>query len=319
MTRDPKVHVYIPNSFQVPKGFVDDGLIGLLGGNDVKLLFVACRAILASDDGRATRRSRLSVTRFMGLSKLSRQSVLGSIRRLETANILLPIDRPNSDGQLYELNLGERGGYDWAYLESLRDGRVKNTNPEKARAVRAANRLSRETNVTDPPAISGGNAGLANRPPESGDRSIYQSKSGLFANAESLWQIDSLKLKVKNENNNTPISDESDPNAELWARALEVLEKETTNNIFRNYLKASRLVEINAGTYVVAVADRWTRDWLTLQFAGQLRRLLVRLTGQAAEVRFVVVSPPQPSEDKREDGAGSPRPTEAEALQTTAV
>jgi len=287
--RDPKVHVYIPNSFQVPKGFVDDGLVGLLGGNDVKLLWVACRAILSSDDGRATRRARLSLTRFIDLSKLSRQSVLDSIRRLETANILLPVGVPNGDGQMYELNLGEHGGYDWGYLESLREKRIQNPNAQKARAARAAKRmgkgLSQNSNVTDASAISGGSGGLADRPPESDDRSSPKTAGGLSARAIGLLQIDSLKLKVKKDNTNTLISDEI---AEFWARALEVLAQETPAGIFQTYLQASRLSEANAGVYVVAVADQQRRDWLTVKFTDQLRRTLVRLTGQAAEVRFVV-------------------------------
>jgi hypothetical protein len=81
---------------------------------------------------------------------------------------------------------------------------------------------------------------------------------------------------------------ETDPAGRIWQAALGELQLELTRATFETWLRNSRLVTCEDGVFVIGVANTYARDWLESRLRSVVERVLARLTGQPARVRFVV-------------------------------
>lgn len=81
----------------------------------------------------------------------------------------------------------------------------------------------------------------------------------------------------------------------IWQAALGELQLELTRATFETWLRNSRLVACEDGVFVIGVANTYARDWLESRLRSVVARVLTRLTGRTASVRFVVW------EDQREE------------------
>jgi hypothetical protein len=81
---------------------------------------------------------------------------------------------------------------------------------------------------------------------------------------------------------------ETDPASRIWQAALGELQLELTRATFETWLRNSRLVTCEDGVFVIGVANTYARDWLESRLRSVVERVLARLTGQPARVRFVV-------------------------------
>ncbi len=74
----------------------------------------------------------------------------------------------------------------------------------------------------------------------------------------------------------------------IWQAALGELQLELTRATFETWLRNSRLVACEDGVFVIGVANTYARDWLESRLRSVVARVLTRLTGRTASVRFVV-------------------------------
>ena len=81
---------------------------------------------------------------------------------------------------------------------------------------------------------------------------------------------------------------ETDPAGRIWQTALGELQLELTRATFETWLRNSHLVSCEDGVFVIGVANTYARDWLESRLRSVVERVLARLTGQPARVRFVV-------------------------------
>ena len=115
---------FIPNSFQTPNAYVDEGIIALLTGDETKLLFIAIRHILGWADKRVTRQDNISLSQFQKSSGLARKTVIEGMRRLARFNIVRMVKQgspQDNEATLWELNLGQHGDINLDELEKRQD------------------------------------------------------------------------------------------------------------------------------------------------------------------------------------------------------
>lgn len=74
----------------------------------------------------------------------------------------------------------------------------------------------------------------------------------------------------------------------IWQAALGELQLELTRATFETWLRDTRLVACEDGVFVIGVANTYARDWLESRLRSVVARVLTRLTGRTASVRFVV-------------------------------
>ncbi len=86
----------------------------------------------------------------------------------------------------------------------------------------------------------------------------------------------------------------------IWQAALGELQLELTRATFETWLRNSRLVACEDGVFVIGVANSYARDWLESRLRAVVTRVLTRLTGRTASVRFVVW------EEQREEPEAAP-------------
>ena len=76
----------------------------------------------------------------------------------------------------------------------------------------------------------------------------------------------------------------------LWPAALGELQLQMTQANFDTWLRDSRLLKYEDGTFVVAVKSGYAKDFLERRCLATIKRTLVRLTGRTIQVKFVVWS-----------------------------
>nr|HID14208.1 chromosomal replication initiator protein DnaA [Anaerolineae bacterium] len=76
----------------------------------------------------------------------------------------------------------------------------------------------------------------------------------------------------------------------IWSAALGELQLQTTQATFDTWLRDSRLLKYEDGTFVIAVKNGYAKDWLEHRLLATIKRTLARLTGRTVEVKFVVWS-----------------------------
>ncbi len=101
----------------------------------------------------------------------------------------------------------------------------------------------------------------------------------------------------------------------IWSAALGELQLQMTQATFDTWLRDSRLLKYEDGTFVVAVKSGYAKDWLEHRLLAIIKRTLARLTSRTVEVQFVVWS----EEDQKQDDVSLlnlPTPAPAPAVET---
>jgi chromosomal replication initiator protein len=74
----------------------------------------------------------------------------------------------------------------------------------------------------------------------------------------------------------------------VWSAALGELQLQMTQATFDTWLRDSRLLKYEDGTFVVSVKSGYAKDWLENRLLTTIKRTLARLAGQTVAVKFVV-------------------------------
>ena len=76
--------------------------------------------------------------------------------------------------------------------------------------------------------------------------------------------------------------------ARIWSAALGELQLQMTQATFETWLRDSKLVKYEDGTFVIAVKNGYAKDWLEHRLLATIKRTLARLADRTVAVRFVV-------------------------------
>ena len=98
----------------------------------------------------------------------------------------------------------------------------------------------------------------------------------------------------------------------VWSAALGELQLQMTQATFDTWLRDSRFLKFDDGAFVVGVKSGYAKDWLENRLLPTIKRTLARLTGRAADVRFVVWDG-QPRQQDQAPLLNPPEPTPAAA------
>jgi chromosomal replication initiator protein len=86
------------------------------------------------------------------------------------------------------------------------------------------------------------------------------------------------------------VTNATDVASDLWAAALESLERKYSKPIFEMWLKPMRLVEVNHSEIVLAVHSNFARDWVENRLKSEIADVLATLLGTSIDIRFVVAT-----------------------------
>jgi len=78
--------------------------------------------------------------------------------------------------------------------------------------------------------------------------------------------------------------------ARVWSAALGELQLQMTQATFETWLRDSKLMKYEDGTFVIAVKNGYAKDWLENRLLATIKRTLARLADRTVDVRFVVGS-----------------------------
>jgi chromosomal replication initiator protein len=84
---------------------------------------------------------------------------------------------------------------------------------------------------------------------------------------------------------------------QVWSAALGELQLQMTQATFDTWLRDSRLLRYEDGTFVIGVKNGYAKDWLEHRLLATIKRTLARLTGRTVAVKFVVWSEEAQQED----------------------
>jgi len=76
----------------------------------------------------------------------------------------------------------------------------------------------------------------------------------------------------------------------VWSAALGELQLQMTQATFDTWLRDSRLVKHEDGTFVIGVKNGYAKDWLEHRLLATIKRTLARITGKTVAVQFIVWS-----------------------------
>jgi chromosomal replication initiator protein len=74
----------------------------------------------------------------------------------------------------------------------------------------------------------------------------------------------------------------------VWSAALGELQLQMTQATFDTWLRDSRFIKFEDGSFVVGVKSGYAKDWLENRLLSTIKRTLARLAGCATDIRFVV-------------------------------
>ena len=84
----------------------------------------------------------------------------------------------------------------------------------------------------------------------------------------------------------------------VWSAALGELQLQMTQATFDTWLRDSRLLKEEDGTFVIGVKNGYAKDWLEHRLLATIKRTLARLTGRTVAVKFVVWSEQAQQQDE---------------------
>jgi chromosomal replication initiator protein len=96
----------------------------------------------------------------------------------------------------------------------------------------------------------------------------------------------------------------------VWSAALGELQLQMTQATFDTWLRDSRLLKQEDGTFVIGVKNGYAKDWLEHRLLATIKRTLARLTGRTVGVQFVVWS--EETEQREDISLLTPPPSTAE-------
>lgn len=94
----------------------------------------------------------------------------------------------------------------------------------------------------------------------------------------------------------TTVTNSTSKANEIWQAALGELQLQMTRATFDTWLKYTRLVSYEDGTFIVAAHTTYAKEWLENRLLPQIKRTLAGITKRTVEVRFIV-SPPASTMD----------------------
>lgn len=101
---------------------------------------------------------------------------------------------------------------------------------------------------------------------------------------------------------------------QAWKATLGELELQMTKATFNTWLKGARLISYENNEYVIGVRNDYAKDWLENRLRDTILRTLSAVTGQKAQLRFVVWSdeliapPPAVLNQGEAEGGNKPAP-----------
>jgi len=93
---------------------------------------------------------------------------------------------------------------------------------------------------------------------------------------------------------------------QVWQAALGELQLELTRATFDTWLRGTRVVSYEDGTFIIGVTNAYARDWLENRLRSVILRTISRLAGRTVAVRFVVWEEPHPPTQQPEPLLCSP-------------
>ena len=84
---------------------------------------------------------------------------------------------------------------------------------------------------------------------------------------------------------------------DAWQATLGQLELQLNRATFETWVKGSRLLAYEDGTFIVSVRNAYAKAWLEKRLYSAIRRTLAELYGRTVEVRFAVYNPLEDSRD----------------------
>ncbi len=74
----------------------------------------------------------------------------------------------------------------------------------------------------------------------------------------------------------------------VWSAALGELQLQMTRATFNTWLRDSKLVRYEDGTFVIGVKSGYAKDWMEHRLLGTIKRTLTRQAGKTVAVKFIV-------------------------------
>ncbi len=106
-------------------------------------------------------------------------------------------------------------------------------------------------------------------------------------------------------------------NAEqIWQAALGELQLQMTKATFDTWVKDTRVVSYEDGTFIIGAHTAYAKDWLENRLLMTVKRTLIGLTGRSVEVKFILRSPCNPAEENLPLLQSSPPPPPPTANST---
>jgi chromosomal replication initiator protein len=102
--------------------------------------------------------------------------------------------------------------------------------------------------------------------------------------------------------------------ATLWTEALRRLEGQLNRPTLESFLKIIKPVGLQGETFVLAVPNRFAREWIEQRLLGMVRGALSQAVGREIQVRVTVADAPTPPVTPRAPAPAPPRTTEGQHL-----
>lgn len=83
--------------------------------------------------------------------------------------------------------------------------------------------------------------------------------------------------------------------ADLWNKALSIIEKKISKPSFETWLKSTKAHSLQGDTFIVSVPNDFARDWLEGRYVRLISDVLYEITGEELTVKFII---PQNQEDE---------------------
>lgn len=83
--------------------------------------------------------------------------------------------------------------------------------------------------------------------------------------------------------------------ADLWNKALTIIEKKISKPSFETWLKSTKAHLLQGDTFIVSVPNDFARDWLEGRYVTLISDVLYDITGEKLTVKFII---PQTQEDE---------------------
>ncbi|MGC8946011.1 MAG: helix-turn-helix domain-containing protein [Anaerolineae bacterium] len=119
-------------------------------------------------------------------------------------------------------------------------------------------------------------------------RAVYRLEQGIWDAGERAREA-IRHARYQDLSCGEAVPEEETPEPErLWQRALGELQLELTRATFETWLRGSRAIACEDGTFVIRVANTYAREWLESRLRTTVERALARVAGRSLSVRFVV-------------------------------